>query len=248
MTIQQLVAFLRQSVMVQDPEVAVVDEDFLQMKEEDLVLLLQIALSKVAPEENLSTLSQENIYPTILVAKKELYHRLAVKSAPKYDLTSSSGAELHRDDIFNHYYKLIDDIEKEYNRYMSTGRPVIAGQVLLDSKYFTMRNYNLATNPVVTLSIDNVYNNSVEVSWIINKINKFAKFEVYVSEKAIIDVYKNNAISKEATKVNVFNDIHTHCTRVENLKPNTEYHVAVIIYERNGLTGYSELTFTTLEV
>ena len=62
MQIQDIIKFLRQSVLVQDPDVATVDEDFLSMKDEDFIPLLQIALSKVDPSDDLFSLSEENLY------------------------------------------------------------------------------------------------------------------------------------------------------------------------------------------
>lgn len=247
MSIKELIKFFRQSVLVQDPEVVSVDEDFLSMTDEDFIPLLTIALSKVDPSDNINHLSNENLYALVLVAKKELFYRLAMKTATKYSLTSATGVQLKRAEIFDHYYKLIEEVEKEYKSYLATGVPVKQGEILLSSRYFSARNYSLATAPTITGNLDNVYSNKVEVSWSLGNINKFAKCEIYLDTKDIVDRYKNNAISPTAKKVVIIRDVHCDCTRIENLKPDTEYHLLFVVEERNGLKGVHEITFTTLE-
>lgn len=248
MPIQDIIKFLRQSIMVQDPEVVVVDEDFLSMEDEDFIPLLQVALSKIDPTDDIFSLSNENLYGVILLSKKELYHRLAVKTATKYSLTSATGVSLERAEIFDHYYQLIQEVEAEYSAYVSSGGGVSVktGEILISSRYFTERNYNLASRPKVSISLDSIYEDKLELSWSTSKVNKFAKYEVYVGEKPIIDKYNRNAISNEAKKVEVIKDIHTMCYRINDLKPDTEYYVLVLVEERNGLQGFAELKFTTL--
>lgn len=246
MLIQEIIQFLRQSVMVQDPEVASVDEDFLSMTDEDFISLLTISLAKVDAEDDIFSLSNDNLYPLILVSKKELYHRLAVKNAPMYSLTSSTGVALSRNEVFDHYYSLIEEVESEYTTYLSTGTKVQVADVLLSSRYFTHRNYNLASKPKISLSLDNIYEDKLELSWSLNKINKFAKYDLYIGTEPIIDIYDRNSINTKAKKVEEIKDIHRTHYRISNLTPDTTYYVLIIAEERNGLQGYSELKFTTL--
>lgn len=247
MTVQEIIKFLRQSVIVQDPEVVTVDEDFLSMTEEEFILALQISLSKIDPEDTIYNLSNENLYPLILITKKELYHRLAVKSATDYTLQSSGGAILNKSDIFDHYYKLIEEVEKEYNNYLSTGISVKVGEVLLSSRYFSQRNYNLAKAPNVRVILDTIYSDKVELSWELTRIDKFAFYELYISENPIVDKYTpENPIKATAKKLKQIKDIHQNCFRVENLKPDTTYYLVVLAEERNGLRGFEEIKFTTL--
>lgn len=247
MPIEEIIKFLRQSVMVQDPDVAVVDEDFLLMEEADFIPLLTISLAKVDPNDDILNLSSNNLYPLILVAKKELFHRLAMKSARSYSLTSATGVQLKRAEVFDHYYKLIEEVEKEYKTYLSTGVQVTQGNVLLDTRYFSARNYSFAKKPTISLAIDTIHSNNVEVSWRLTRINKFAKYYLYISKHPIVDKYKNNEISPSAKLEGTLTNVHNNCARVIELEPNTQYYVAIVVEERNGLQGYSELKFTTLE-
>lgn len=246
MLTQEIIKFLRQSVIVQDPDVASVDEDFLTMKDEDFIPLLTISLAKVDPSDSINNLSNDNLYPLVLVAKKELYHRLAVKSSPTYSLTSATGVQLKRGEVFDHYYKLIEEVESEYKNYLATGVVVKTGEVLLSSRYFTTRNYNLASKPSVILNLDNIYSDKVEISWALEKYNKFAKYIIYIGTEPNIDIYNKNAINVNARKVETIKDIHRTRLRISDLVPDTEYYITIIAEERNGLQGYEELKFTTL--
>lgn len=247
MTVQEIIKFLRQSIMVQDPEVATVDEDFLSMTEEDFIITLQISLSKVDPQDSIFNLSRENLYPLILVTKKELYHRLAVKSASDYTLQSATGGTLSKSDVFDHYYTLIEQVEKEYKNYLATGVRVQVGEVLLSSRYFSERNYNLAKPPCIKVLLDNLYSDNAEISWDLTRIDKFAFYEVYVSEKPVVDRYsQTNPIRTTAKKLAQIKNIHQKCFRVDSLKSDTTYYVAILVEERNGLKGFEEIKFTTL--
>lgn len=248
MPIEEIIKFLRQSMIVQDPDVVAIDEDFLSMTDADLITILQICLSKVDAKDDLFSLSQENLYPLILVTKKELYHRLALKSASSYSIKSSGGAELSKSDIFEHYYKLIEEVEKEYKNYLATGVPVHVGEVLLSNRYFSHRNYNLAQAPKIKVTLDDIYEDKVEFSWKLTRINKFAHYEVYLSTSPIVDKYTHdNPIRKSAKKICELHNIHTTCLRIEDLPPNTAHYLVVLVEERNGLKGFEEIKFTTLE-
>lgn len=248
MPIEEIIKFLRQSMLVQDPDVVAVDEDFLSMTDEDFIPTLQICLSRVDPKDDLFSLSQENLYPLILITKKELYHRLALKSASSYTIKSSTGAELTKSDIFEHYYKLIEEVEQEYKNYLATGVPVQVGEILLSSRYFSQRNFNLAKAPKVRVTLDTIYEDKIEFSWKLTQINKFARYEVYISTSPIVDKYKHgNPISSNAKKVCELKNIHTTCLRIEDLPQDTTHYLVVLVEERNGLKGFEEIKFTTLQ-
>ena len=78
---ETLVKYLRDSVLVQDPSTAE-DPVWLQMSDSDLAIVLEVAKYRDFPNQVLSSLANGVVYPLMLVAKKELYYRLAVKSAP----------------------------------------------------------------------------------------------------------------------------------------------------------------------
>lgn len=252
-----LVRYLRESCLVDEP-VTGEDSEFIALTDEQLEGILFVASHKA--KIDLNSLDEGDIYLLMLVAKKEVYYRLAVKSAPLYNIEGSSG-KLERSSRFTHYNELIQRVEEEYRAYieeLETNRDVsnnssynsayTEGQVFLNSRYFTSRNYKHATTPKVKLKVDNIYKDKLEVSWKLKQVNRFAKFELYISEiEPIIDEYNNKSISPKAIKVAIVNDIHINKYRILNLAPSTTYHIAIVVREENGLIGYDELQSVTLE-
>ena len=250
MTPSEVVSFLKTSMFIQDPTDTIRnDPEFVTLSEDFLLNLIEICAFRVNPLKTLSTLDKTDLYPIILLAKKEVYHHLATKNAPMYDLAiagSTGSSTLSRSQRFNHYYKMIQQVSEEYNQYLATGVPIQVVETILASKYFSPRNYELAKKPVINLEADNVLIDGVELSWQIARIDKFHSYELYIGTAPIVDKYENNAVSESATLVKRIDNIHTTSLRVNFLTPSTEYHFAIILKERNGLTGYSEIQVTTL--
>lgn len=252
MPIENIIKLLRQSIFIQDPDISVVDEDLLQMADEDFIPLLTMCLGRVDSSATLDNMKSDRIYPLILLTKIELYHRLAVKSASTYSLTSATGVQLSRGEIFEHYYQLIQQTKDEYSAFMSTGGLTLSSEdvvvpILLDSRYFSERNYKLATRPSIKLNLDNFYSTSCEISWGGFSVTKFARFNVYVGKRPIFDKY-TDSIDKEAKKIIEIKDIHKTLLRIADLTPDTKYYVLIELEDRNGLKGYSQIEFTTLAV
>lgn len=252
MPIETIIKLLRDSIFIQDPNVAVVDEDLLQMSDEDFIPLLSMCLSRVDSSATLETMRQDRLYPLFLLCKIELYHRLAVKSASTYSLTSATGVQLTRSDVFEHYYQLIQQCQQEYAKFMSTGGLTLTSEdvvapILLDSRYFSQRNYTLSKKPTIKLNLDNFYSDSCEISWNGINVTKFARFNVYVGKRPIFDKY-TDSIDKEAQKITEIKDIHKTFLRIADLTPDTKYYVLIELEDRNGLKGRSQIEFTTLAV
>lgn len=60
-------------------------------------------------------LPEDAVYPIVLLAKKELYYTLAVKEAPLYDIGADNNNYLKRSQRFDHYMKLIAQVDSEYD-------------------------------------------------------------------------------------------------------------------------------------
>ena len=117
---ETLVKYLRDSVLVQDPSTAE-DPIWLQMSDDDLAIVLEVAKHRDFPNQVLSSLANGVVYPLMLVAKKELYYRLAVKTAPNYDIRGDEAGELKRSQRFEHFMSLIKQTEAELQNYMENG-------------------------------------------------------------------------------------------------------------------------------
>ncbi len=249
MTVDQLVRYLRLTMKIQDPEGAENDSVYLSMTDEDIILYLNVALTRDFPKvPSLDTLPSDAIYPLTLLARKDLYYTLATTEAPLYDLGADNNNYLKRSQRFDHYMKLIGQVDKEYQDYLdgggAGGNTLNAYNVILPSRYNTMYNYEKGSAPApllyVTPGVD-----YADVSWDV-QMSRFRKYDVYVSKDQIIDLFiVDNPVSDNAKLVSTMRDIHHTRCRLTGLEGNTEYHVAVAAVEMSGLTGYAESVFTT---
>ena len=114
MTVPQIIQFLRLNVNVQNPDGSEgVDSAYLSMTDEDILLYLNVVLTRdFADIPSLEYLPAQNVYPLVLLAKKELYYALAVASANEYDLGADNNNYLKRSQRFEHYMKLIEQVAK----------------------------------------------------------------------------------------------------------------------------------------
>lgn len=261
MDTQQLISYLRsQLFIVNTQEEVELKEDpaYIALTDKELTSILEVALAKYDSSAILSDVIYDNelLYPVILLARREVYVYLSTKSAPNNDISvgnSSGSTSLKKSQRFEHYYKLIQLVDKEYNDFLTTGSVLSgsasnyqAGNILIDSRYFTPRNYNLSKRPKIRLRVDKTTSDEVYLNWNKTTVNKFAKYELYQSSKPIYDLYDfDNPISKEATLIKTIYNIHNKFTKITGLTPSTKYYFLVAIYECNNLVGYSEVEALT---
>ena len=252
-----LIEFLRDSCLVDDPEL-VVETNYLALTNEQLQEILLLANSRVSRGKyTLDRIPEENIYPIMLLSKKEIYHRLASKYAPDYTIQGNAGT-LNISDRYTHFMGLAKQMEEEYQNYLedmelnrdisnTTSYSDLAnGEVFISSRYLSARNYRYSATPKVGVNVDNIYDTKIEVSWKIKSVNRFSSYKIYFSEhEPIIDVYDNNKISPKARLIKHELNIHNNRTRITGLNPNTTYNLAIIIFEQNGLMGFDEVVVTT---
>jgi len=250
-TVDQMVSYLRMSVSVQDPTGTVQDSAYLSMNDEDIVLFMNIVLTRNYPEiPSLDYLPAECIYPIILLSKKELYYTLAVKEAPLYDIGADNNNYLKRSQRFDHYMKLIAQVDKEYTDFLENGgagaNTLTSFDVLLSDRYATKRNYEKGVIPALSLYVGEVTETSVEISWKV-KLSRFRDYKVYISESPILDLMNvSKPVSADAKEVVTIRNVHQTSCRIEGLSPDTKYYVVVSTTEMSSLTGYKQDSFKTL--
>lgn len=251
MTVDQMVAYLRTSVSIQDPTGSVQDSAYLSMTNEDITLLMSVVLTRNYPDvPSLDYLPTECIYPVILLSKKELYHTLAVKEAPLFDIGADNNNYLKRSQRFDHYMKLIAQVDKEYEDYLENGgagnNTLTSFDVLIPDRYATKRNYEKGVIPALSLYVGAVTETSVEISWKV-KLSRFRDYKVYISESPIVDLFNvSSPVSAEARELLTIRNVHQTSCRVEGLTPDTDYYIAVSATEMSSLTGYKQESFRTL--
>lgn len=254
MTVEKLIQFLRLSVFVQDKDTVVQqDEQYLCMTDEDLLTYLNIVKTRnYSDVPSLEYMPEDSIYGLVLLAKKELYYTLAVKEAPLVDLGADNNNYLKESQRFDHYMKLIAQIDDEYDDWLENGGEDSLGtvksyNVTISDRYGTRYNFENAAVPTVKLYVGNITENSVEFKWTVSNISRFFSYKVYISTEPIVDLFNlKNHIAESATCVQTIKDIHQTSLRITGLEPNTTYHIAVQATNMATLTGYAEVVIETL--
>ena len=249
MTKAQLIQYLRSNVNIQMGNVK--DTTYLSMTDEDIELYLNIALTRDFPQvPSLDLLPSECVYPLILLSKKELFYALAIKDAPLIDMSADNNNQLKRSQRFEHYMKLIEAVDKEYNQYNEDGgagtrNTLTSYDVLIPDRYNTRRNYEKGVVPTLSLYIEEVTDTTIEISWSV-RLSRFSNYKVYVSQNPILDEYNlKNPVAEDAKLVATILNVHQNKCRIEGLNPNSAYTIMVSATERSSLTGRAEITVTT---
>lgn len=253
MTVEQMIQFLRLSVYVQDKD-KVVEQDpqYLCMTDEDLLLYLNLAMSRnYSDTPDLKYLPEDAVFGVIILAKKELYYTLAVKEAPLFDMGADNNNYLKRSQRFDHYMKLIAQADKEYNDWLENGGEdgigtVKSYSVTLSDRYGTRYNYENAAVPKVILYVGTITESSIEFWWNVKNISRFYRYKVYVSKEPIVDLYNLKSHIVEGSKlVAEIKDIHqVHC-RVTGLEQKTTYYIAIQAVNMASLCGYAQVEVET---
>lgn len=245
--LERLVPYLRKSLLLDDPTIN--SDSAFQYTDEDLADILEMAVYEHNPSYNLTNFPKQESTFVVLLAKKEIYYRLATVSAPFYPL-KAEGAELRKDVRFDHYMALIRLVNSEYTtRYDKFTRelPIQQGTLFVATKHYTTDFYNEMEQTDFEVYVDNVTTDSVEISWDKFEIigGRFESYSIYVNESLIYDKYMNT-ISDGATKVVEIRDIHRTFFRITGLNPQQDYHVLVMCKDMNGFKECNEFKVTTL--
>lgn len=259
LTVEELIKLLRSSVNVQSEETEVVDPAYLTMTDDDIQLFIKLGVSRAYPNvTDLSELPSGSEYPIVLLAKIELYTKLAVLKAEKVDIGADNNNYLKQDQRFKHYMALVEEAREQYKNWLDNegvngGAGVCSYDVLLSNRHYTQRNFEKQVTPKVLLKIDQVTSDSVDFHWGVTNTSHFGRFKVYLSKNPIVDMFRQGAtydtkISGEAKLLVSTQNIRNTHHRVNNLESGTTYYIAVFSIERNQVFGYSELSFNTLEV
>ena len=254
LTTQELIKVLRESVNIQYEEAEVIDPAYLVMTDEDILLFVKLGVSRAYPNcVSLSDLPDGADYPVTLLAKIELYTKLAVMKADKVDMGADNNNYLKQDQRFQHYMKLVASAKEQYENWLENeGQGLVESHdVLLDRQHYSNRNYTLQSTPKVRLSIDGVASDSVEFHWSVTKSQHFSRFKVFISDSPIVDMFRDGSsydkkINEDAVCIVTTHDPRFTHHRVGNLQAEKTYYLAVVSVERNSVFGYAEVSFDTL--
>lgn len=255
LTVQDLIKALRSSVNVQSEDSQNIDPAYLTMTDDDIELFIKLGVSRAYPSvTDLSDLPDGSEYPVVLLAKIELYLKLAVLKANKVDMGADNNNYLKQDQRFKHYMSLVAEARAEYENWLENeGQGEVSSyDVLLSNRHYTQRNFEKQVTPKVNLKIDQVTSDSVHFHWGVTNTSHFGRFKVFISTSPIIDMYKEGAtydkkLSGEEKLLVSTTNIRNSYSKVHNLQSGVIYYLAVVSIERNQVFGYSEQSFTTLD-
>ena len=114
MELTSLIQYLRDACFSDDPDIAL-DTEYVSLTDKQLEDILRVSVSRL--KTSIDNLSEGSLYPLVLLSKREIYYRLAVKESPLYDIESDTG-KLKRGSRFDHYYKLIMQINNEFQEWV----------------------------------------------------------------------------------------------------------------------------------
>lgn len=246
MTKQQIIDYLRRSLNLDKSSVT--SDPAYTFSDENLWDILAVVTPTHNPTYTIETIPQNELQFVILLARREVYYRLASASAPFYPL-EAEGASLRKDYRFEHYYKLIGLVTSQYESswadFDSKANHVVKSyDVLLMSKHMTARNYRLSNAPDIELEVAKVESDWVGIKWTKPTTGVFSHYEVYLSESPILDDFTEE-IDPTAKRILTEYDIHKTKLKVTELKPSTSYYFLVISHDTNGLSGATEVEVTT---
>ncbi len=264
LSVDDMVKLLRSSVNVAIPSedeqgnpILVTDNAYLVMTDDDIKLFIKLGVTRAFPDvEDLSELPDGSEFAIVLLAKIELYTKLAVTFADKVDMGADNNNYLKQSQKFEHYMKLIDGAKSQYDDWLENesegANSVKTYDVLLSKRHYSLRNYEKQQAPKVRIRVDELTSDYVCFHWTVSNCSHFSRFKVYFSETPIIDMYRDGAryadkISDKALCIKSTGDFRDTTHKVTSLDPNTVYYIAVVSIERNQVFGYTQISFTTLE-
>lgn len=264
LTVQNMIDLVRSSVNVHVPvedengnQSLIYDQSYLTMTDEDIELFIKLGVTRAYPDvEDLAELPDGCEFALVLLAKIELYMKLAVIEAPKVDLGADNNNYIKRDQRFSHYMKLAENAKEQYDDWLENeavgANSVSSYDVLLSSRHYTRRNYEKQVTPKVSIILDEVTSDGVKFHWKMHNSSHFARYKVYFGTQPVLDIFADGAnysdkIVEGSQCVKSTGNIRDNYHTLIGLEPENTYYLAVISLERNQVFGYSQTSFTTLK-
>ena len=193
------------------------DEDFLLLEDDDFTMFINMVLMRTYPQYTAEKMPKSIMYEVLLLARIDLLRKLAVSTAPFYDISASDAGSISISQRFEHYNKLAEQAQDEYEKYIknkdliggssnsggtdANGNLAEAGgtlttlDVTLSNRYMTNYNSLVSVPPRLLLSVDSTSTNSAFISWNTYRFNPmdFKCYRVYLMKKVdgekVIDTY-----------------------------------------------------------
>ena len=199
---------------------------------------------------NYNNIEAEDEAFIICLVRKDIYWRMATLNAPLYEL-QMDGLKVAKHTRFEHYFKLIQEMEKEYLSIKNDPNrvKVKAVDVYINRAYNLRKQFNNYEVPDIEIEVDEILENGYNISIDIDRVNTrdYVSTKVYFSNSPILDRYNNNSISEKARLVFNTKNIHSRMLRVAYEDVNRTNYLLLVVELRNGLKAYHELEVTPNE-
>lgn len=236
-----LIDYITDSLMLDTPMIA--DDPAYQQLEGKIPSIINMALLSMN-EEDVESLTNEQLHCVVLKCLHTLYLRLAVAVAPEFE-GSAEQVTFKKGQRFAHYSTLADKVKKELDEtYVDD---IKFADVKIVARNGTRRNYNLGEEQPVMFCGNGITTNSVELTW--GKFNtSYGSFDRYILMYDTEPIYDEYSVPKlkvipNQTVVREFFDIHRTKFRLTGLSPETHYYIVLILKGKDGVKS-----FTTLEI
>lgn len=219
--------------------------------DEDILKIMEVSLTTLSPEYELNNVPKDLVYFLVILAKKEVYYRLATVSAPLYPI-EAEGASLRKDYRFEHYMSLIRRLEQDFNsqwQKYNEEKGIQVVSVFIDSYHYRHRNYSMANTPTVDIIQCIPHEEYVNLEWTKFKVfaGLFESYKIYLATELIYDEFEDS-INPNAKLIAEIRDIHHTKFKVKGLTADKIYNILLVSEDRNGLKGYAEVSFRTLPI
>ena len=183
------------------------DEEFLLLDDEDFKMYIDMVLMRTYPQYTAEKMPKSIMYEVLLLARIDLLRKLAVSTAPFYDISASDAGSISISQRFEHYNKLAEQAQSEYENYIKnkdliggnsnsggtdangnlaeTGGTLTTLDVTISNRYMTKYNSLVSVPPRLLLSLDSTSLNSAFISWNTYRFNPmdFRCYRVYLMKK-----------------------------------------------------------------
>lgn len=221
---------------------------------EDIEGILDVVMTRdYYKYSDISNVPKSSHYPLALLCKKDIFYLLAISYASDYDLSADDAGSLKKSQRFEHYMKLIEQVDKEYNDFINSGGgdDIFGGRNTLTSfdarlanRYYTQYNYDSGKTPDIILNVEDVTSDSIAFSWDSN-VEQFSSYDVRIGKSSIYDYYLPTKALKGDISNLTFYDVHQKRHRFSELEADTKYYITVTVNERSGLHGTIQYEVTT---
>lgn len=216
------------------------------MTEEEVQNAILMQMAKLELEGDLVPSDYLPIFMCLLM--KEMYWKLALASAPLNDVKVED-IEVKKGSRFEHYYKLVEQMEKEYQSILNDpsrlpddekfGGKLKTIDLIIDKPYCHNSYVQAYKLPKISAKVDSIEIDYIYLSIDTSSVKKedYRKTVIRASNTQIMDVYANTF--DENAKI--YYDV-SDVRRTKFKLPNSNIsHVLIAVTVKNGLTTYYEL-------